>query len=65
LAVPPASAQQAPPGATRWEYVCVGTSAEAEEMTGQANLLGAQYWELTATAGAYDHPRLCFKRPKL
>jgi len=34
-------------------------------MTSEANRIGAQNWELTATAGAYDSPRLCFKRPKL
>lgn len=74
LALPSANAQQAnaqqpvsaPPNVPRWEYLCVASAPQAEEMNGHANLLGAQYWELTAIAGLpHDFPVLCFKRPKL
>ena len=69
LAVPAANAQQAavvPPNVPRWEHLCVTSSPQSEEMNGHANLLGAQYWELTAIAATPNgYSVLCFKRPKL
>jgi hypothetical protein len=63
--VPPARADTR---AQRWEYAC---QRATEDITRQANDLGAQGWEMVAAAGAgwggdtvHDHTMVwCFKRP--
>jgi hypothetical protein len=60
--VPPARAGSSP---QKWEYSCFSDSG-AEDVTKQANAMGAQGWEL-ASAAAEPHmghlPIWCFKRP--
>jgi len=69
--VPPASAQQPPPGATRWEYFCEDVPSDAVAQMNSANTWGAQYWELaqwvesTPPSISLSHSRTwCFKRPR-
>lgn len=71
LVVPPASAQQptkaipiAPPGASRWEQMCVRSGIDAKEVTAAAMGYGEQYWELVSSSVYPMGALLCFKRPK-
>jgi hypothetical protein len=64
FAVPPARAGTNP---TRWEYMCLQST---DQITANANRLGAEGWELAAASGAgwgqgvfADHVMVwCFKR---
>jgi hypothetical protein len=68
--VPPASAQQAAT-LTKWEYVCM--RGGNPNVTGEANRLGLQGWEMSGAVGAVSggggfistDEVWCFKRPKL
>jgi len=65
LAVPPASAQQptnavpiAPPGATRWEQMCIEPVGDVAELTGAAMHYGDSYWELVSSSGNLIRARI-------
>lgn len=64
--VPLASAQQQVT-MTRWEYLCVSTSAEDGEEGAQAkaNAAGREGWELASVASMHRGYQMvwCFKRP--
>jgi hypothetical protein len=59
---PRASAQAMPPGAQRWEYLCLD-GYNAETINQRANEAGAQGWEMAAALGSDRAPGLwCFRR---
>gem|GEM_PF-7111699 len=68
LVVPPAGAQQAkhipPPGATRWDQMCVTVEGEAEQVSQVVMAYGNDYWELVSASVTPRAVLMCFKRPK-
>jgi len=61
IAVPKASAQQAAT-LTKWEVMCFSHNND-DRAVPQANLLGAEGWELIGVTGLPTN-KWCFKRPK-
>jgi hypothetical protein len=70
--VPPASAQQQakavpipPPGASRWEQMCVIPEGDPKDATQAALVYGDAYWELVSGQMVPSgRVLLCFRRPK-
>jgi len=68
--VPPASAQQQgkavapPPGATRWEQMCIKTEGDIHDISTTAMDHGDAYWEFVSSSVFPAGVMLCFKRLK-
>jgi hypothetical protein len=69
--VPPATAQQQvkaalpPPGASRWEQMCVIPEGDVRDATQVALGYGDSYWELVSgELVPSGRVLLCFRRPK-